>query len=242
MTCLGPEAAAALAAMAKVLVVDDEPDILQMLMQQLRASGMEVVGAGTAREALQIARTEGPDLVLLDLMLPDLDGLEVCKRLRRDPITERIPVIMVSARGSEMDRVLGFELGADDYIIKPFSPRELVLRVRRSLERQQPPPVEGDLLSFGELTIDVPGHRVLVRGKGVDITATEFRLLTVLARRRGRVQTRDHLLQEVWTHGERDEVDVRTVDTHVRRLREKLGAAADLVETVRGVGYRFASP
>jgi two-component system phosphate regulon response regulator PhoB len=191
---------------------------------------------------LQIARTEGPDLVLLDLMLPDLDGLEVCKRLRRDPITERIPVIMVSARGSEMDRVLGFELGADDYIIKPFSPRELVLRVRRSLERQQPPPVEGDLLSFGELTIDVPGHRVLVRGKGVDITATEFRLLTVLARRRGRVQTRDHLLQEVWTHGERDEVDVRTVDTHVRRLREKLGAAADLVETVRGVGYRFASP
>jgi two-component system phosphate regulon response regulator PhoB len=137
---------------------------------------------------------------------------------------------------------VGFELGADDYIIKPFSPRELVLRVRRSLERQQPPPVEGDLLSFGELTIDVPGHRVLVRGKGVDITATEFRLLTVLARRRGRVQTRDHLLQEVWTHGERDEVDVRTVDTHVRRLREKLGAAADLVETVRGVGYRFASP
>jgi two-component system phosphate regulon response regulator PhoB len=228
--------------MAKVLVVDDEPDIRQMLMHQLRAAGMDVVGAGTAREALQIARTEGPDLVLLDLMLPDLDGLEVCKRLRRDPITERIPVIMVSARGSEMDRVLGFELGADDYIIKPFSPRELVLRVRRSLERQQPPPVEGDLLSFGELTIDVPGHRVLVRGKGIDITATEFRLLTVLARRRGRVQTRDHLLQEVWTHGERDEVDVRTVDTHVRRLREKLGSAADLVETVRGVGYRFASP
>jgi two-component system phosphate regulon response regulator PhoB len=225
--------------MAKVLVVEDESDIRQMLLQQLRGAGFDVVGVGTAHEALDSARTEGPDLILLDLMLPDMDGFEVCKRLRRDPMTERIPVVMVSARASEMDRVLGLELGADDYITKPFSPRELVLRIRRSIERQQPAPMNEDLLTFGELTIDVPGHRVLVRGRGVDITATEFRLLTVLARRRGRVQTREHLLQEVWTHGERDEIDVRTVDTHVRRLREKLGAAADVVETVRGVGYRF---
>lgn len=225
--------------MAKVLVVEDESDIRQMLVQHLRGAGFDVVGVGTATAALESARTEGPDLILLDLMLPDMDGFEVCKRLRRDPITERIPVVMVTARGSEMDRVLGLELGADDYITKPFSPRELVLRIRRSIERQNPVPANGDLLAFGELTIDVPGHRVLVRGRGVDITATEFRLLTVLARRRGRVQTREHLLQEVWTHGERDEIDVRTVDTHVRRLREKLGVAADLVETVRGVGYRF---
>ncbi len=225
--------------MAKVLVVEDESDIRQMLVQHLRGAGFDVVGVGTATAALESARTEGPDLILLDLMLPDMDGFEVCKRLRRDPLTERIPVVMVTARGSEMDRVLGLELGADDYITKPFSPRELVLRIRRSIERQNPAPANGDLLAFGELTIDVPGHRVLVRGRSVDITATEFRLLTVLARRRGRVQTREHLLQEVWTHGERDEIDVRTVDTHVRRLREKLGVAADLVETVRGVGYRF---
>jgi two-component system phosphate regulon response regulator PhoB len=228
--------------MAKVLGVEDEPDIRQMLVRQLRDSGFEAMGVGTAKEALESVKAEGPDLILLDLMLPDMDGLEVCKRLRRDPVTERIPIIMVTARASEMDRILGFELGADDYLTKPFSPRELVLRIRRSMDRQVPAPTNGDLLVFGELTVDVPGHRVLVRGKGVDITATEFRLLTVLARRRGRVQTREHLLQEVWTHGERDEIDVRTVDTHVRRLREKLGSAADLVETVRGVGYRFAAP
>ncbi len=227
--------------MAKVLVVEDESDIRQMVLQHLRGAGFDVVGVGTALEALESARTEGPDLILLDLMLPDMDGFEVCKRLRRDPMTERIPVVMVTARGSEVDRVLGLELGADDYITKPFSPRELVLRIRRSIERQQPIRTNGDVLAFGELTIDVPGHRVLVRGRSVDITATEFRLLTVLARRRGRVQTREHLLQEVWTHGERDEIDVRTVDTHVRRLREKLGVASELVETVRGVGYRFGA-
>lgn len=228
--------------MAKVLVVDDEPDMRQLVVRHLRDAGFEAVGTGSAREAMESIRVEGPDLILLDLMLPDADGLEVCKRLRRDPMTERIPVIMMTARASEMDRILGFELGADDYITKPFSPRELVLRIRRSIERQHPLPGDGDLMVVGELTIDFPGHRVLVRGKCVDITATEFRLLTVLARRRGRVQTREHLLQEVWSHGERDEIDIRTVDTHVRRLREKLGSAADMVETVRGVGYRFATP
>ncbi len=226
--------------MAKVLVVEDDPDIQELVARNLQSGGFDVIRAGTGRDALESARSEGPDLILLDLMLPDQDGFEVCKKLRRDPLTERIPILMLSAKGSEVDRVLGLELGADDYITKPFSPRELLLRIRRSLERHQPPQSNGEILVFGELSIDIPGHRVLVRGKSVDITATEFRLLTVLARRRGRVQTREHLLQEVWSQGERDEIDARTVDTHVRRLREKLGTAAPAVETVRGVGYRFA--
>lgn len=226
--------------MAKVLIIEDEPDIRELMERTLHGAGLETVGAGTGRSGLATALTDGPDLVILDLMLPDMDGFEVCKRLRREPQTERIPVVIVSAKDSEMDRVLGLELGADDYLAKPFSPRELLLRVRRSLERRQPVPESGDLLVFGELTIDVPGHRVLVKGRVVDVTATEFRLLTVLARRRGRVQTREHLLHEVWSVGESDEIDVRTVDTHVRRLREKLGVAAQWVETVRGVGYRFA--
>jgi two-component system phosphate regulon response regulator PhoB len=225
--------------MAKVLVVEDDPDIQLLLEQTLRSAGYEAACASSGREALEIALTTGPDLILLDLMLPDIDGFEVCKKLRRDPLTEHIPVLMLTARGTEMDRVLGLELGADDYINKPFSPRELLLRIRRSLDRHVLPQGNGDILVFGELSIDVPGHRVLVKGRSVDITATEFRLLTVLARRRGRVQTREHLLQEVWSQGERDEIDARTVDTHVRRLREKLGSAAAVVETVRGVGYRF---
>ena len=146
----------------------------------------------------------------------------------------------VSDRATEMERVLALELGADDFMAKPFSPRELALRVRRSLARTPSAGANGDLLVFGELVIDVPGHRVLVKGRGIDVTATEFKLLTVLARRRGRVQTREHLLLEAWSPGDQDSIDARTVDTHIRRLREKLGPAASHVETVRGVGYRFA--
>jgi two-component system phosphate regulon response regulator PhoB len=225
--------------MAKVLVVEDEPDIADLIARHLRQAGMEVVLSGTGNDALERARTDAPQLLLLDLALPDLDGFEVCRRLRRDPITGHIPVIIVTGRTSEMDRVLGFELGADDFVSKPFSPRELALRVRRSLERHHPAPGSAETLVFGELAIDVPGHRVLVRGKDADLTATEFRLLAALAKRRGRVLSRDHLLAEAWHHGEHDGIDARTVDTHVRRLRDKLGTAADLVETVRGVGYRF---
>lgn len=227
--------------MAKVLVVADDETTSEAITVALRASGMEVVHARTGRAGMDAARSMAPDLVLVDLTLPDMDGLEVCKRLRHDGPTERIPVVVVSARATEMERVLSLELGADDFIAKPFSQRELALRVRRSLARRPLPGASPDLLLFGELTIDVPGHRVLVQGRGVDVTATEFRLLTVLARRRGRVQTREHLLQEVWGHADEEAVDARTVDTHVRRLREKLGGAASCVETVRGVGYRFAS-
>jgi two-component system phosphate regulon response regulator PhoB len=225
--------------MAKVLVVEDEPEMAEMMSRHLRQAGFEVVLAENGRLALERVRLEGPQLLLLDLVLPDLDGFEVCKRLRRDPVTEGIPIIIVTGRSSEMDRVLGFELGADDYVTKPFSLRELTLRIRRSLDRHQPSGRDADTLVFGELAIDVPGHRVLVKGRDVDLTATEFRLLTALARRRGRVQTRDQLLLEVWHHGEEEGIDARTVDTHVRRLRDKLSNSADYVETVRGVGYRF---
>ncbi len=225
--------------MAKVLVVEDEPDIAELIARHLRHAGMEVVLSGTGRDALEKIRTEAPRLIVLDLVLPDLDGFEICRRIRRDPATRHIPFVIVSGRDTEVDRLLGFELGADDFVTKPFSPRELALRIRRSLDRCQPVAIDPETLVFGEMAIDVPGHRVLVRGRDLDLTATEFRLLTALARRRGRVLTREHLLADVWHPGEQDGVDARTVDTHIRRLRDKLEGAAHLVETVRGVGYRL---
>jgi two-component system phosphate regulon response regulator PhoB len=172
-------------------------------------------------------------------MLPELDGLEVCKILRRDPATSAIPVIMLTAKASDLDRVLGLELGADDYITKPFSPRELVLRVKNLLRRGRGSEEESDTFHFGELSVDIPRHLVSVRGKRVDFTATEFKLIAVLAKRAGRVQTRERLLRDVWEYDSL--IDTRTVDTHMRRLREKLGPAARHLETVRGVGYRFAA-
>jgi DNA-binding response OmpR family regulator len=178
-----------------------------------------------------------PGLVLLDLMLPEVDGLEVCKMLRRDPATAGIPIIMVTAKAAEIDRILGLELGADDYITKPFSPRELVLRVKKMLQRGLAAGEDQDTFKFGELVIDSPRHLVSWRGKQIELTATEFKLLVVLAQRRGRVQSREQLLRDVWEYNSL--IDTRTVDTHMRRLREKLGQAAKYLDTVRGVGYRF---
>jgi DNA-binding response OmpR family regulator len=176
-------------------------------------------------------------LILLDLMLPEIDGLEVCKMLRRDPNTATIPIIMLTAKAAEIDRIVGLEIGADDYITKPFSPRELVLRVKKMLERRPSAKAEAQLLKFGELMIDNPRHLVSWRGKPLELTATEFKLLLVLAQRRGRVQSREQLLRDVWEYNSL--IDTRTVDTHMRRLREKLGPAAKYLDTVRGVGYRF---
>jgi two-component system phosphate regulon response regulator PhoB len=170
-------------------------------------------------------------------MLPEIDGLEVCKILRRDPATAMIPIIMLTARAAEMDRVIGLELGADDYVTKPFSPRELVLRIRKLLARTKSADEPMTQWRIGNLEIDVPRHEVVVAGNPVALTATEFKLLELLARRRGRVQTRERLLQDVW--GYENPIDSRTVDTHMRRLREKIGTAADYLETIRGVGYRF---
>jgi two-component system phosphate regulon response regulator PhoB len=217
--------------------VDDEPEAVELVEFNLKQAGFDVAIAADGVEALKKARGLMPSLIVLDLMLPEVDGLEVCKMLRRDSATAKVPVIMLTAKAAEIDRILGLELGADDYITKPFSPRELVLRVKRILQRGQNSEQEHDRLKFGDLLIDGPRHLVSWRGKKVDLTATEFKLLMLLAQRRGRVQSRDQLLRDVWDY--QSAIDTRTVDTHMRRLREKLGPASKYLDTVRGVGYRF---
>jgi two-component system phosphate regulon response regulator PhoB len=224
---------------AKILIVDDEPDLLGMVDVHLRRAGFETIKARTGGEALRWAGESRPDLILLDIMLPDLPGTEVCRLLRHDPATRHIPVIFLSARSDEADRIRGFELGADDYIIKTAGMREMVLRVQAVLRRAgEKPAPEAEHQSFGDLELDIPGHRAWVNEAEVNLTALEFRLLRTLLERRGRVQSRETLLEDVW--GISADVTTRTVDTHVKRLREKLGVAGRYVETVRGVGYRFA--
>jgi DNA-binding response OmpR family regulator len=222
---------------SKILVVDDEPEAIELLQFNLKKAGFDVLTATDGAQALKKARSVLPSLIVLDLMLPEIDGLEVCKMLRRDPTTARIPIIMLTAKAAEVDRIVGLELGADDYVTKPFSPRELVLRVNKVLRRGQPERAEPDVFKFGELLIDTPRHLVKWRAKSVELTHTEFNLLAVLAQRCGRVQSREQLLRDVWEYD--NLIDTRTVDTHMRRLREKLGPAAKHLDTVRGVGYRF---
>jgi two-component system phosphate regulon response regulator PhoB len=223
---------------SRILVVEDEPDLADLVALNLRQEGHEVVIAHDGATALAEIQRRQPDLLVLDVMLPDISGLEVCRRLRRNAQTIRLPVIMLTARNDEVDRVVGFEVGADDYVPKPFSPRELVLRVDAILRRTIATPEIGgpQVIALGDLVIDVPAHRVEVQGEEILLTALEFRLLLDLASRAGRVQSRDALLERVW--GYSPNVETRTVDTHVKRLREKLGAGADQIETVRGVGYR----
>jgi DNA-binding response OmpR family regulator len=221
----------------KILVADDEPDALEMIGVNLQTAGYEVLSAADGRGALQQARAAMPDLVLLDIMLPEMDGLEVCKALRRDAATSALPIIMLTARATEIDRVLGLELGADDYITKPFSTRELVLRIKNVLKRLTAEESGDGRIQVGELVIDTPRHEASFRGKPLGLTAMEFKLVSVLAARKGRVQSREQLLRDVW--GYNSLIDTRTIDTHMRRLRDKLEGAADYLETVRGVGYRF---
>jgi two-component system phosphate regulon response regulator PhoB len=220
-----------------ILVVDDEADIRNILVHHLERDGREVRAVAGGAEALDLARRMNPSLVILDLMLPGLSGTEVCRRLRADPETRDVPIIMLSAKSEEIDRVVGFEVGADDYVTKPFSARELLLRVRAVLRRAPAVPAPDGSLGGGLLRIDEAGHHVYVHGEEVALTATEFRLLTTLARRAGRVQSRGQLLQDVWELP--PDLNTRTVDTHMKRLREKLGDASAHIETVRGVGYRF---
>ena len=223
-----------------ILVVEDEADLAELVSFNLEQAGYSVRTAGDGQTALSLITEDPPDLVVLDIMLPDLSGIEVCRRIRQNPDTKRLPVVMLTARGEEVDRVIGFEVGADDYVVKPFSPRELILRVGAILRRATPATEDGitdETIQCGNLLIDVGAHRVDVEGQPADLTALEFRLLLDLARRRGRVQSRDALLERVW--GYQPGVETRTVDTHIKRLREKLGTAAAHVETVRGVGYRL---
>jgi phosphate regulon transcriptional regulator PhoB len=222
----------------KILVVEDEADVLDLLTINLRAAGFAVVAVEDGGTALARIRSEAPALIILDLMLPKMSGLEICKVLKSEAATKSIPVIMLTAKAEEVDKIVGLELGADDYVTKPFSPRELILRVNRSLRRGKSDAPAVEKLSIGDLTLDHARHEVTVKKEPVELTATEFKLLALLMDRRGRVQGRDRLLNDVW--GYESMIDTRTVDTHVRRLREKLGTLAAYIETVRGVGYRIS--
>ena len=224
-----------------ILVIEDEVDLATTLEYNLKAEGFQTRVAHNGRQGIAAATTDPlPDVIVLDLMLPDLSGTEICRRLRDGERTRDIPVIMCTAKGEEIDRVVGFEVGADDYVVKPFSVRELILRIRAQLRRRNHH-AEGEpsLLKFGRLEIDRDAHRAWVDKSEVALTALEFRLLHQFLARRGRVQTRDALLSDVW--GIDADVTTRTVDTHVKRLREKLGDAGAYIETLRGVGYRFKS-
>jgi two-component system, OmpR family, phosphate regulon response regulator PhoB len=220
-----------------ILIVEDERDVVDLLTLNLRkAGGFTVTTASDGAAGLTKARAERPDFVILDLMLPKMPGLEVCKILKSDSATRQIPIMMLTAKAEEIDRIVGLEFGADDYVTKPFSPREVILRIQAIMRRGEVKSDE-EPLTAGSITIDPARHQVSVAGRLLHLTSIEFRLLRTLLQRRGRVQARDRLLNDVW--GYESIIDTRTVDTHVRRLREKLGQAGSAIETVRGFGYRF---
>lgn len=223
----------------RVLIIEDDKDIAELVEYNLKAENFQVETSHNGQAGLERALQSLPDLIVLDLMLPDLGGLEICKQLKNNPKAKSIPILMLTAKGEEVDRIVGFELGADDYLTKPFSPRELVLRIKAVLKRAQNSEASQtpSFIEFGILTLDTERYEVKVKGKEVKLTALEFRLLQYLFENKGRVATRDMLLDRVW--GYDSELNTRTVDTHIKRLREKLGAANDYIETLRGVGYRF---
>ena len=228
--------------MARVLVIEDEQDLAELLVYNLKKAGLEVEAVGTGSSGIARARAHPPDLVLLDLMLPDIAGTEVLRMIRETPSLAQLPVMIVTAKGQEQDRILGLELGADDYVVKPFSVRELVLRVQAVLRRGAGEGTGGgggEILQAGALRLDPVRHEVTSGGQPVTLTALEFRLLKTFLERPGRVQTREVLLSDVW--GIQADITTRTVDTHVKRLREKLGPAGDLIETIRGVGYKLVT-
>ncbi|MBX3173357.1 MAG: response regulator [Gemmatimonadaceae bacterium] len=228
---------AAVAPTERILVVDDEPDIVALVVYHLAKAGYKVSSASTGTDALALAKRDRPALVVLDLMLPGMSGFDVIARLREDESTQGIAVLMLTARKEEPDRIRGLELGADDYLTKPFSPQELVLRVGAILRRVHSPSEASDTIHAGAIRIDRSAHRVTVRDHEVELTPTEFKLLLTLAERRGRVQSRSHLLETVWDAA--PDIQTRTVDMHIQRLRTKLHPAGDQIETVRGFGYRL---
>ena len=224
-----------------MLVVDDEKDIVALVAYHLAKAGYRVSTASTGIEALEAAREERPALVVLDLMLPGMSGFEVLEQLRAAENTRNVAVLMLTARREEADRIRGLSLGADDYLTKPFSPQELVLRVGAILRRlSSDGNTVSDVLTIGPIEINRSGHTVRIDGAEIELTATEYKLLLTLAERRGRVQGRAHLLETVWDAA--PDIQTRTVDMHIQRLRTKLGVASDLIETVRGFGYRLRSP
>src|SRR5216110_1019777 len=220
----------------KILVVEDESDVADLLTLNLRKAGYRVSTAADGASGLQKARDNRPDFIILDLMLPKMSGLDVCRILKGDAATSHIPILMLTAKAEEIDRIVGLEFGADDYVTKPFSPREVVLRIR-AIMRRGDAKQEEERLAVGPIVIDPERHEASVDGKRINLTSLEFKLLRTLMQRRGRVQARDRLLNDVW--GYESIIDTRTVDTHVRRLRKKLGKAANVIESVRGFGYRM---
>lgn len=225
----------------RILIIDDEPDVTELVSYQLKAKGYAVEALNNPTQSIAMIRSFQPDLILLDVMMPDISGIQICRMLRADPKTKETPVVFLTARAEEADRVLGLEVGGDDYICKPFSVKELVLRIQGLLRRTAAPDDhEPKRLEIGAITLDNERHEVTVKGAPIELTATEFRLLRLLMERKGRVQTREHLLLNVWNY--ETEIETRTVDTHIRRLREKLGEQAELIETLRGVGYRMVNP
>jgi two-component system phosphate regulon response regulator PhoB len=225
--------------MKNVLIIEDEKDLAELLAFNLEKEGYGATCVHDGKQGLERACTDIPDLVLLDLMLPGLLGTDVCKELRKNPQTAHVPIIMITAKGDEIDRVVGFEVGADDYIVKPFSMREVALRVKAVMRRfeNEAQPVVQELLTIGDIIIDTQRHTVMSSGSEIDLTSTEFKLLLFLAEKRGRVQSRERLLQNVWSYNNAG--DTRTVDTHVTRLRGKLGTPGDIIKTVRGFGYKI---
>ena len=220
-----------------LLLVDDDPEILTLLQAKLAKEPFELFTAVEGESALNIVRTQKPDLVVLDVNLPGLSGLEICRTLRADKDTRNIPIIILSARSDEIDRILGLEFGADDYVTKPFNPQELILRIHSVLKRVYREESAPEIFSRGGLTVDFLKHEVTVKGKLIQLTLTEFKLLSSLLENVGQVKTREFLLEHIWEHSEG--VFTRTIDTHIQRLRTKLKSAGRCIETIRGVGYRF---
>lgn len=222
---------------SKVFIVEDEPDLRDTLTYNFENEGFTVKSFSNGESFLESLAKNKPNLVILDLMLPGISGLDVCRQLRSDDNLNDIAVVMLTAKSEEIDRIVGFELGADDYVTKPFSVRELILRVKVLLKKRLENSTNEQILAFGPITMNLDAHDVVVNGENINLTALEFKLLKHLLNRKGRVQTRDQLLGDVW--GYSSEVTTRTVDTHIKRLREKLGKPGDLIQTIRGVGYRF---
>ncbi len=222
---------------SKILIVEDEPDIRDTLNYNFEKEGFKVLSSPDGKSALKLLENNKPDIVILDLMLPDMSGLDLCKYLKNDKNFLNTSIIMLTAKSEEVDRIVGFELGADDYVTKPFSVRELILRVKVLIKKHTTPENKDSSISLGSIYMNLDAHEVQINEKDIILTALEFKLLKHLLQRKGRVQTRDQLLGDVW--GYSSEVTTRTVDTHIKRLREKLGVVADYIQTIRGVGYKF---
>jgi len=223
---------------SKILIVEDDKHIFKLVKYNLEKVGFECTVTVTGEEALEVLDKQPIDLIILDIMLPKMDGFETCKQIKQDKQLSSIPVIMLTARGQEIDKVVGFELGVDDYVVKPFSPRELVLRVKAILKRGKIEEVTKDILAADKLKVDIPRHKTSVNKKEIKLTQMEFKLLVILMQRVGRVQSREQLLNDVWDMAA--DVTSRTIDTHIKLLRQKLGKMGKLIETVRGIGYRFS--